>query len=460
MTRFDILVRGGAVVTSDDVSIADVAVSEGEIVAVSPEITGVAREEIDARGLYVLPGAVDVHVHFNEPGRTDWEGWATGSAACVVGGTTTVAEMPLNAHPPTLDGPSFDAKRAAAAASSRVDFCLWGGLTPSNLERMEELAARGAIGFKAFMSSSGIDDFQMADDATLFAGMQRAAALGLPVAVHAENDTLTAALAASAMAAGHTDARDYLASRPAIAEIEAIARAILLAEETGCSLHVVHVSAGRGVAEIAAARARGLDVTAETCPHYLVFDEDDLERLGAVAKCAPPLRPRREVDRLWRSLAGGDIQIIASDHSPAPPIMKTGDDFFRIWGGISGCQSLLVSLISEGHNKREVPLPSLASVVSGTPASRFRIAAKGRVAAGYDADLVLVDLHERFSLREHDLHYRHKQSLFIGMAFASRPLRTILRGETVAIDGRTVGAPRGRLVTPATPVPVPLQATE
>src|SRR5215210_1603757 len=239
MTELDLLVRGGAVVTPNDINIADVAVSHGEIVEVSPEIAGTAREVIDARGLHVLPGVVDVHVHFNEPGRAGWEGWATRSAACAVGGTTTVAEMPLNAHPPTLDGPSFDAKHKAAEASSRVDFALWGGLTPVNLERMEELAGRGVIGFKAFMSSSGIDDFPAADDATLFSGMQRAAAFGLPVAVHAENDALTSALAASSVAAGQITARDYLASRPVIAEIEAITRAILFDEETGCALHVV-----------------------------------------------------------------------------------------------------------------------------------------------------------------------------------------------------------------------------
>jgi allantoinase len=460
MTPFDLLVRGGAVVTSEDVNIADVAVRGGKIVEVSPEIMGTARDEIDARGLHVLPGVVDVHVHFNEPGRTDWEGWATGSAACAVGGTTTVAEMPLNAHPPTLDGPSFDIKRIAAEASSWVDFGFWGGLTSLNLERMEELARRGVIGFKAFMSNSGIDDFPRADDATLFVGMQRAAALGLPVAVHAENDTLTAALAASAIAAGHTGTRDYLASRPAIAEIEAIMRAILFAEETGCALHVVHVSTGRGVAQIAAARARGLDVTAETCPHYLVFDEDDLERLGAVAKCAPPLRPRCEVDRLWHAVAGGEIQIVTSDHSPAPASMKRGDDFFRIWGGISGCQSLLTSILSHAHIEREIPLPALVSMVAKAPARRFRMGEKGRVAPGYDADLVLVDLGERFTLREHDLRYQHKHSPFVGMTFASRPIRTILRGQTVAIDGTVVGVPHGRLVTPAISLPVPLLTSE
>jgi allantoinase len=458
MTGLDLIVRDGAVVTPHDVSIADVAVSHGQIVEVAPEIAGTARDEIDARGLHVLPGVVDVHVHFNEPGRADWEGWATGSAACAVGGTTTVAEMPLNAHPPTLDGPSFDAKHNAARTSSRVDFALWGGLTPGNLERMDELAGRGVVGFKAFMSSSGIDDFPAADDATLFAGMQRAAALGLPVAVHAEDDALTSALAATSVAAGHVTARDYLASRPAIAEIEAIARAVLLAEETGCALHVVHVSTGRGIAEIAAARARGVDVTAETCPHYLVFDEDDLQRLGAIAKCAPPLRPRCEVDQLWQALARGDIQIVASDHSPAPAGMKSGDDFFRIWGGIAGCQSLLTSLLSVGHIERNIPIASLASLTATSPASRFRMATKGHIAPGYDADLVLVDLRETFTLHDHDLRYRHKHSPFAGMTFTSRPRRTILRGQTVAIDDTVVGMPRGRLVTPPMAVPVPLPA--
>jgi allantoinase len=364
--------------------------------------------------------------------------------------------MPLNAHPPTLDGPSFAAKQKAAETSSHVDFALWGGLTPINLEHMDELAARGIVGFKAFMSSSGIDDFPAADDATLFAGMQRAAALGLPVAVHAENDALTTAIAARTVAAGRSSARDYLGSRPAIAEIEAIARAVLFAEETGCALHVVHVSTGRGIAQIAAARARGVDVTAETCPHYLVFDEDDLERLGAVAKCAPPLRPRCEVEQLWQSLARGAIQIVASDHSPAPPDMKTGGDFFRIWGGISGCQSLLTALLSTGHAERQIPLPLLTSATADAPASRFRLAAKGRIAPGYDADLVLVDLGESFTLRDDDLQYRHKHSPFAGMRFASRPTHTILRGHTVAIDGTVVGRRRGRLVTPSSPVPVPL----
>jgi allantoinase len=390
----------------------------------------------------------DVHVHFNEPGRTDWEGWATGSAACAVGGTTTVAEMPLNAHPPTLDGSSFDAKRAAAEASSFVDFALWGGLTPTNVDRMEELAERGVIGFKAFMSNSGIADFPAADDATLLAGMRQAAALGLPVAVHAENDVITAALATRAVAEGRTSARDYLDSKPAVAETEAINRAIHFAEETGCSLHVVHVSTGRGITLIAEARARGVEVTAETCPHYLLFAEEDLERLGAVAKCAPPLRPRSEVDALWRALLRGDVHVVASDHSPAPAEMKTGDDFFAIWGGISGCQSLLSALLSAGHVERGLPLTTLVGVLADRPARRFGMAGKGSISVGCTADLVLVDLGGRFTLLPEHLRYRHRHSPFVGMAFTEKPRQTILRGETVAIDGETVGAPRGRLVTP------------
>ena len=449
MIRYDLLVRGGQVVTPGGAIRADVAVVDGTIVEVSPEIPGPAREEIDARGLHVLPGAVDIHVHFNEPGRTEWEGWASGSAACAAGGTTAVAEMPLNALPPTLDGPSFDAKRAAAEATSRVDFALWGGLTPINLDHMHELAGRGVVGFKAFMSSSGVADFPAADDVTLCEGMRRAAGLGLPVAVHAEDDALTASLAAGAIAAGRTGPRDYLASRPVMAETQAIERAIALAEETGCALHVVHVSSGRGAALIASARARGVDVTAETCPHYLLLDEEDLERLGAVAKCAPPLRSPTEIASLWDALRRGEIAIIASDHSPAPPEMKVGADFFQIWGGISGCETLLATTLTAAHHEREIPLATLAAVLAANPAHRLRLARKGQIARGFDADLVLVDLGVTTHLESNDLHYRHRQSPFVGMRLAARPRRTILRGKIVAANGKLVGPPRGRLLTPA-----------
>jgi allantoinase len=449
MTRYDLIVRGGQVVGTNDVSPADVAISDGVIVEVAPEIAGSGREVIEAPGLHVLPGAVDIHVHFNEPGRMEWEGWATGSAACAAGGTTTVVEMPLNAHPPTLDGTSFDAKRRAAEASSRVDFALWGGLTPLNLDRMEELAERGAVGFKAFMCDSGIADFPFVDDATLYEGMRRAAALGLPVAVHAENEAITKALTAKARQAGRVEFRDYLASRPAIAEVEAISRAILFATEAGCALHVVHVSTARGLALIADARARGNDVTAETCPHYLDFSADDAAELGALAKCAPPLRPREQHDLLWQALERGEVQIVASDHSPSPPDMKAGDDYFRIWGGISGCQSLVTAMLSSGYDERGLPLPFMVNLLSTSPAKRLRLAGKGKIAPGYDADLVLVDLAERFTLQECQLRYRHQKSPFAGRTYAGAVRRTMVRGTTIAIDGEIFGEVSGRLLAPA-----------
>jgi allantoinase len=240
--------------------------------------------------------------------------------------------------------------------------------------------------------------------------------------------------------------RDYLESRPAVAEAEAIARAILLAEETGCALHVVHVSTGRGVALVADARARGVDVSCETCPHYLVLTDADAERLGAVAKCAPPLRAASELDALWAALADGRLPMVASDHSPAPAALKDGDAF-AAWGGISGVQTLLALLLTHGP-ERGVPLPALAAATSAFPARRLRLAGKGRLAPGADADLVLVRLGSDTQLTSGDLRYRHPHSPFTGTRLRARVIRTLVRGRTVLADGRAVRAPAGRLVTP------------
>ena len=255
-------------------------------------------EEVDARGLAVFPGVIDVHVHFNEPGRTDWEGAATGSRALAAGGGTAFFDMPLNSTPCTLNAAAFDDKRVALEAASIADFGLWGGLVPGSIPDMPEMAARGVVGFKAFMADSGLPEFPRADDLTLLDGMRAAARLGLPVAVHAESDELTRAL--SERMTGR-DARDVLASRPVIAELDAIQRALLFAGSTGARLHIVHVSTGGGVAMAAEARARGVDVSIETCPHYLFFTEEDIERLGVVAKCAPPLRSIDDQRGLWLS---------------------------------------------------------------------------------------------------------------------------------------------------------------
>jgi allantoinase len=447
VSAFDVIVRGATVVAAGGSERLDVGVVDGRIAALEPELEGSAREELDARDLHLLPGAIDAHVHFNEPGRADWEGWETGTCALAAGGATVGVEMPLNAHPPTIDAASFDLKLDCAQRAAQVDFALWGGLVPGNLDALDELAARGVAGFKAFMSASGMEDFPRADDLTLYEGMQRAAALGLLVAVHAESEAITGGLAARARAADRTAMSDYLASRPAVAEAEAVARAILLAEETGCALHVVHISTGRGVALVAAARGRGIDVSCETCPHYLVLTEEDAEALGPVAKCAPPLRPEHEREALWRALADGSLPMIASDHSPAPPELKTGDAF-AAWGGISGCQHMLALLLGDGHRDRGLPLERIAHAVAGFVARRLRFTAKGRIEVGADADLALVDLAGQTPVAAEDLLYRHRYSPYVGRTLRARVVRTLVRGRTVFAGGRVVAPPAGRLVTP------------
>jgi allantoinase len=469
MTRYDLIIRNGTLVTAEGVTAADIAIADQQIVAIGPALGGASRAEIDATGLHIFPGLIDAHVHFNEPGRTDWEGFATGTRALAAGGATACFDMPLNAHPPTLDAASFDQKLAAAQASSLVDFGLWGGLTPQNRGQLDELAERGVIGFKAFMSNSGIDDFQSADDQTLYDGMACAARLGRIVAVHAENDQITGMLARRAVAEGRVSVRDYLDSRPVVAELEAISRAILLADETGCKLHIVHVSSGRGVSRVAEARARGVDVSCETCPHYLVLNEDDLEALGAVAKCAPPLRPRGEQDQLWQHLLAGTLPMIASDHSPSPPSMKGIENeelrienatelihhsqfstlnFFNVWGGISGCQSTLQLLLTDGYIQRQLPLETIAQITSAFIAQRFGLPQKGRLAVGADADLALVDLAHSATLQASDLRYRHRHSPYVGRTLHGLIVRTIVRGTTVVLDGQIVAAPLGRLLRP------------
>jgi allantoinase len=301
---------------------------------------------------------------------------------------------------------------------------------------MEELANCGVIGFKAFMCNSGIADFLYADEATLRAGMKRAAALHLPVAVHAESEAMT-----SRRAQG-TTARDFMESRPIEAELEAIGRALEMAGETGCLLHVVHVSCAAGVRLISEARARGVDATCETCPHYLVLTEEEVGRLGPIAKCAPPLRSAREQEALWAELLAGRILTVGSDHSPSPPAMKEGADFFKVWGGISGAQHLLPLLLS-----READLSLLARVTSANVAQRFQLPpVKGRLAAGCDADLALVKLDDDVEIKAGGLFYRHQQSPYVGRRLRASVQRTILRGQTVFKAGRIMGEPTGRLV--------------
>jgi allantoinase len=312
---------------------------------------------------------------------------------------------------------------------------------------MEELGQRGVVGFKAFMADSGIEDFPRADDATLRAGMKEAARLNKIVAVHAESEAMIRSKTDQLLLAGATSARAYLDSRPIPAELEAIGRALTMAGETGCALHVVHVSCGAGVALIASARKLGVDVTCETCPHYLTLTEEDVLRLGALAKCAPPLRAKPAQDSLWEYVKSAEITTIGSDHSPAPPDLKANLSFFKVWGGISGLQHTLPLLVTEGHVERAVALPLLARLTSVNVAERFKLpAGKGRIALQAEADFALVDIKQSCEVRAVDLLYRHPQTPYLGRALTGQVVRTILRGHTVYRDGRIVSKPMGRLV--------------
>jgi allantoinase len=480
--KFDLVVRNSSVVRSTGVEAVDIGVLDGKIVEILAGLSGDATETIDAVGLHVFPGLIDSHVHFNEPGRTEWEGFATGSAALAAGGGTCFFEMPLNASPPTLDGKTFDAKRAAAEASSITDFALWGGLTPNNLDTLEELADRGVIGFKAFMSNSGIDEFSAVDDYTLYRGMKIAAERGLIVALHAENDSITSGLARAAIEAGRTTAGDYLASRPIVAEVEAIERAKIIAADTKCKLHIVHVSSQAGalscmspVSGTSGSQRRGRhfwrrespasqndadseplldyserepDVSFETCPHYLWFTGDDVVRIGARAKCAPPVRSAADRSFLRSLLDTGGIAFVASDHSPSPASMKTDADFFKIWGGIAGVQSTLAVMLSIDL---PVPLPTIADYIARNVAKRFGLTTKGSLEIGMDADFSLVSPEKSFTLLRDDLHDRHRLSPYIGETFRGDVHRTICRGRTLFLDGKITARGGGRFLRPGGP---------
>src|SRR5882724_10755465 len=428
-SRLELVVRGGRLVTPEGVQRADFGVALGRFVKIAPKITDDSDAVLDAKGSYVFPGIIDAHVHFNEPGRADWEGLSTGSAALAAGGGTCFFDMPLNSEPPVLDAAGLREKRALAEQKSCVDFGLWGGLVPGNLDKLAGLRDAGAIGLKAFMCDSGIDSFPRVDAKVLRDGMKRAAKLGMLVAVHAEDDALAAKFTAELKARGKNDAKAFLASRPVEVELAAIRTALELAGETGCALHIVHVSSPKGVALIAEARSQRVDVTAETCPHYLLLNDKDVVRLGAPAKCAPPIRDEQRRVALWEELRAGNIQTVGSDHSPAPPEMKTAKDFFAIWGGIAGCQHGFELLFSEVGGSLDKDLPVLSAVLARNVARRFRIdGRKGALVEGKDADFTLMAPAAERKISADELWTRHRISAYVGRRSRVRVTHTFVRG--------------------------------
>ncbi len=428
---------------------ADIAIKDGVIVAIGSEVAG-AEDVIDARGLVVLPGVVDAHVHFNEPGRAEWEGWEAGTRGAAAGGVTTVLEMPLNAHPPTTTPAAFDEKVAVASKKALVDFGLWGGLVPANLDNLQILHQRGVIGFKAFMSDSGIDDFPRVPDGVLAIGLKVTARLNAIVGVHAESQEMLET-------AGAPNRLAWCRARPAAAEVEAIRRLLVCMRGAGKGVraHVVHVSCAAGLAEVDAARRKGVSITAETCPHYLAFTEDDFERIGPALKCAPPIRDAATRDALWKALLAGRVDLIGSDHSPCPAAdkHKGEDDIWRAWGGVAGVQVTLPVLLTDGVRARGLSFERVAHLTATAPAQLFGLyPRKGAIAVGADADVALVDPEQRWVLDAKQLQTRSGVSAYLGREFTGKVVRTIVRGETVFVAGEIVGKPGwGQLVRPIHP---------
>ncbi len=421
MTRLPptrLVVRGGEVVLADRVERLDVVAVDGQIVELVPPGTAerAGATVIDAGGLTVFPGAVDPHVHFDEPGRTDWEGFDSGSAAAAAGGVTTVVDMPIDSDPPTTTARLVGEKANAARRSSRVDVALWGGLVPSSTSHLDEMAEAGVVGFKAFGCPSGWDDFPAVDEPALIAGFAASARWHLPVALHAE-------LAAY----GHTVA----------SERAAVAWAAPLAVAAGAHLHIVHASAIEAVREA----VRNPGVTVETCPHYLLLTDADADRIGAEARCNPPIRDQANQDALWAAVRDGTIACIASDHSPCPTALKAGPD---PWAGITGVDTLLPSLLSSGRLDHVM----IATVLTAA-ARLLRLPGKGTIRAGADADLVLVDPAERWTVGPTTVHNRHRRSPFTGTELRGRVRQTIVRGRSVHdVDAGPGPAGGGRVVRP------------
>jgi allantoinase len=429
------------VVCPDQIRPAAVAIRGGEIVAVEPydtQISAAATAELAADEV-LLPGLVDTHVHINEPGRTDWEGFATATRAAAAGGITTLIDMPLNSVPPTVTVDALRAKRAAAAGQCHVDVGFWGGAVPGNEGQRGPLHAAGVFGFKCFTVDSGVAEFPPLDEAGLERAMRQAAGPGWVLIVHAED---TATLRAAPAAAGSAYA-GFLRSRPAAAELAAISRVIGLAGSTGARAHVLHLSAAAALPAIAAARRDGLRLTVETCPHYLALAAEDVPDGGTQFKCCPPIRERANADQHWAALRSGVIDCVVSDHSPCPPELKQlgRGDFGAAWGGISSLQ-LGLPVVWTQARARGHSLADVTRWLAGAPAELAGLRTKRRIAPGCAGDLVAFAPDQDLPVHPAMLLHRHRLTPYAGQTLQGVVRRTWLRGTVVS------GAePAGQLLT-------------
>ncbi len=437
--------RSKRVVANGHVSPATIHVSDGKITEVGPyeeqprpEARGPRPELIDYGDLVIMPGLVDSHVHVNEPGRTEWEGFITATRAAAAGGITTIVDMPLNSIPPTTTVEALRVKAEAMRGNLRVDVGLWGGVVPGNLRELRPMLAEGALGFKCFLVHSGVEEFPNVDERQLREAAGELAATGAPLLVHAElPGPIERAHASGDPAAYGT----YLASRPAAAEDEAIELLLRVCQDTGARIHVVHLSSANGLETIHHARERNLPLTAETTPHYLHLEAEEIPAGRCEFKCAPPIREHANRERLWSGLEADLIEMIVSDHSPCSPHLK-GDDFMKSWGGISSVQFVLPIVWTEAL-RRGHPLTHVTKWVCEGPARLAGLRGKGAIAPGNDADFVVWSPEESFVVEPSIIEHRHKVTPYAGEHLHGVVHATWLRGEPVFENRVHIGPARG-----------------
>jgi len=431
VSRAQYTLRSTRVVLPSGVQPADVHVADGRIVSVtSPGLEPPRSDLHDAANLVIMPGVVDTHVHVNEPWRTEWEGFETASAAAAAGGVTTIVDMPLNSLPPTTDVRALDAKRRAAE-KAHVNVEFWGGIVPGCGDDIDSLADAGVRGFKCFLSPSGVPEFPNVDPTDLVGVLPSLRRRTLPLLVHAE---WPASLHAIVDTADRRAYGTWLDSRPEAAECDAVANLIMLCREYGAHIHVVHVASAAALDVIRSARCEGLPLTAETCPHYLTFAAGEIPDGATEFKCAPPIRDAAAREALWQALEDGTLDLIATDHSPAPAALKGAGDFVEAWGGIASLE-LGLAAVWTGAAARHIGLELISRWLSSAPAVLAGLAGRtGAIAAGMDADLVVCDPDAEWTVDQQRLHQRHKLTPYHGRVLRGRVKETHVRGRVVYRD--------------------------
>lgn len=445
-SAFDVVFRARRLVGPNGETSGSVAVRDGRIVAVEALDAELEADQVVELGAdeALLPGLVDTHVHVNDPGRAEWEGYPTATRAAAAGGITTIVDMPLNCLPPTIDPGALEIKRKAAADRIHVDVGFWGGAVHGNLDQLRGLHEGGVFGFKCFLLHSGVDEFPPLDLAEMEEGLRKVAALDAMMIVHAEDSD---AIEHAPTAHGE-DYGDFLASRPRGAENVAIAHVIEAARRTGARVHILHVSSSDALPMIASARADGVRVTAETCPHYLSFTSEEIPDGGTQFKCCPPIREAANRELLWRGMADGTIDCVVSDHSPCTPDLKRFDigDFGVAWGGVSSLQ-LGLSAVWTQARLRGHTLADVSRWMSANPAEQVGMRRKGAIAVGCDADLCVFAPDDAFVVDAGDLQHRNPVSAYHGRALAGVVRGTWLRGERIVGGDADASVPRGRMLT-------------